>query len=333
MLHEARNLRRCGVVGTYTDERGNPVMRRGRDGIERPAAVRWWCRTRACPHCARRVSGERAAALAAHIVRRDLRPIFVTLTQKRRPHETAREAADRLMKAWKHLQRHKVWKESVKGFIWKRESTWARGKGHHVHLHLLIETRTRRDYAFTHRIGGKQRSTYYCDTSWIDVETLRRAWRVAADTSEVNVDVAPIRQGVAEIAKYATKTADLLKMPPAVLGEWLLTQRSKRHLGCDRSGVFQGWSADLHQRDATDEARAAETEDDGETEILGWSLLDRRPVRRREARLWWAGEALPCGVEVREAWRLLSWWGWECAQACEVERPAAPDLCAPTETL
>ena len=327
-LHEGTRLRKCGVIGAYTDERGHPVMRLGRDGIERPAAQRWWCRSRACPHCGRRVSGERAAALAGHIMARDLRPIFVTLTQKRHPQETAGEATERIMKAWKRLQRHKVWKDAVAGFVWKRESTWARNKGHHVHLHLLIETRVRRDFAFTHKVGGKKGTVWYTDTSWIDVEGLRRAWRVAAGTPEVNVDTAPLREGVAEVTKYACKTADLLGMPPAVLGEWLLTARSKRHLGCDRSGVFQGWAIDLHDRDAADQARAAEAEDDGEAEIIGWSLLDRRAVRRKDARMWYANELLPCGVEVRAAWRMLAWWGWECAHRCEVERPPAPDLCA-----
>jgi len=269
------------------------------------------------------------AALAEHIMARDLRPIFVTLTQKRHPQETAAEATSRIKKAWEHLQRHKVWRESVKGYIWKRESTWARTKGHHVHMHLLIETHERRDFAFTHKIGGKRRTTYYCDTSWIDVEGLRRAWRIAAGTPEVNVDAAPIREGVREVTKYATKTGDLLKMPPSVLGEWLLAGRSKPLLGCDRSGVFEGWGRALHDRDAADQARAAEGEDDGEGEIIGWSMWDRRAVRRKDARFWYAGTTLPCGVEVREAWRLLMWWGWECAQTCEVERPPAPDLCAP----
>lgn len=331
--HESSKLRRCGVVGTYTDESGNPLMKRAGDGVDRPVAVRWWCRTRSCPHCARRVSGERAAALAGHILRRGLRPVFLTLTQKRDARESTAEATARLMGAWKRLQRHKVWRESVSGFIWKRESTWARSKGHHVHLHLLIETHTRRDYGFTHRIGGKRGSAWYVDTSWIDVDALRAAWRRAAGTDAVNVDVAPMRAGVAEVTKYATKSADLLKMPPSVLGEWLLAWRGARAMGCDRAGVFEGWAGDLHERDATDQERAAETEDDGQSEIIGWSLLDRRSVRRRDARLAWAGDCLPCGVEVREAWRLLSWWGWECARRCEVERPPAPQLCAPTETL
>jgi hypothetical protein len=258
---------------------------------------------------------------------RDLRPIFLTLTQRREPSESAQAATDRLMSAWKRLQRHKVWRDSVKGFVWKRESTWARGKGHHVHLHLLIETHQRRDYTFTHRIGGKKRSVWYADTSWIDVDALRAAWRVAARTSAVNVDAAPLHRGVAEVAKYATKSADLIRMPAAVLGEWLLAWRASRAMGCDRSGTFQGWAA--AEREEHDAEQAATTDDDGEAEIIGWSLLDRRAVRRKDARMWWAGERLPCGVEVREAWRLLSWWGWECAQACEVERPPAPDLCAP----
>jgi len=330
---ESQKLQRCGVVGTYTDEAGNPLMKRGRDGVDRPVAMRWWCRRRACPHCARRVSGERAAALAGHIMRRGLRPVFLTLTQKREPHESIGDATERMMSAWTRLQRHKVWKESVSGYVWKRESTWAQNKGHHVHLHLLIETHTRRDYAFTHRIGGKRGSIWYTDTSWIDVDALRVAWRRAAGTTAVNVDVAPVRAGVAEVTKYASKSADLLKMPPSVLGEWLLTWSRKRGMGCDRAGVFEGWSADLHERDGVDQERAAETEDDGQSEIVGWSLLDRRSVRRRDARLAWAGNPLPCGVEVREAWRMLSWWGWECARRCEVERPPAPQLCAPTETL
>jgi hypothetical protein len=119
----------------------------------------WWCKDRLCPSCAAHRARDMGGALRAWIEHRQAPVLFGTLTQPKFPRsrETATEAIDRLLAAWRRMSNKKnasgrLFHAHFVGGARAIELAWAQsgdqhGKhkvvrsGWHAHIHALFEVR------------------------------------------------------------------------------------------------------------------------------------------------------------------------------------------------
>lgn len=147
------------------------------------------CRDPLCPDCSRARAHLWAEKIRPLLCaeRRDGRvPRFVTLTQRALPGEIAGDSFARLAKAFTRLKRRKAWKIHVRGYVASREATWEKGRGWHVHLHMVTVGRF-----------------------W-DQQELSAEWQRATGGDSYVVDIREASEGVErELLKYAAKTLDV----------------------------------------------------------------------------------------------------------------------------
>lgn len=166
------------------------------------------CRDRLCPLCSK-IKARHTARQIAVVVAAMNSVRFITLTLR----EDGGSLADRLnrmAKAFVDLRRMKGWRAAVDGGVWAIETTrGCKGKGWHVHLHLLVEGR------------------------YLHQAQLSEMWNHATDGSPI-VDirlVADRERGGRYISKYIGKGGDLRGLDQVELLELAAAMHRRRTFG------------------------------------------------------------------------------------------------------
>ena len=295
----ARSYRALGGLATRT---GLPrAGRLGACGQLRAAlgdggrvwAQPWRCRDRACPVCmasrSRRLAWRlRVAAMGRALVTPDLDRAFVTLTQRKRPSESAREALDRLIGAWRRLTRSRAWRGVVAGAVRAIELTWSgaggRGghrpdaDGWHAHAHVLVE------------LAPGVRTV----DAW---PAIRAAWLELADAEAPGQDCRELDETrIGQLAKYVVKPFAIEHLGRAAEAFGALSGRRM----LDGTGTWRGWQRWLAGLEARPEVRLSDS-------TIGkirryaqpWSLDGGQAFRRGP------GDRHPIHLRSRDVWAAL----------------------------
>lgn len=163
------------------------------------------CERTYCPRCQPRISRERQAYLRWWTHRLH-QPKHVVLTVKNRSHLT-QSFCQSVKKAFAGLRRSKF-ARTWKAGCWSLETTHE-GRGWHLHLHCLIETR------------------------WIDRAELEKQWskRVGQEMSIVRVYDVRETDYVKEVAKYVCKGSTLATLSPIDLAAYVTATQGIRMFG------------------------------------------------------------------------------------------------------
>jgi plasmid rolling circle replication initiator protein Rep len=182
--------------------------------------------------------------------------LFLTLTVPNCAPEKLSQAITDVQKAWRVLIRHKRFKGAVRGFFKAIEVTRnANTNTYHPHLHVVLAVNKR----------------YFTDDRYISRDEWLSMWQKATkDDSITQVDirrakskknadgeqaVKALSSAVAEIAKYAVKSADYLinddtRLTDEIVGV-LVPALANRRL-CSFGGVFEDVRKQLQLDDCED---------------------------------------------------------------------------------
>lgn len=165
-----------------------------------------FCRERLCPSCSWRRSLKIYSATSQILDYLDKQPappkyLFLTLTVRNVALNDIGPAVSMMADAYKRLTNNRAWRRRVQGAMRTLEVTIDQATmTAHPHYHLILAVD--RSYA------TKSDDTYWTHQDWM------RAWRHACrldyDPSVRIEAVRGRRQGIAEVSKYMTKSADLL---------------------------------------------------------------------------------------------------------------------------
>lgn len=189
----AARLESCGQVVGY--------VRCENCGASHPATKQ--CHLRWCPQCAWRITAERCARVSAWAQTCN-QPKHVVLTGRNTDAPLPRVYS----RAFSKLRRQKP-------FRWSRGcrtiETTNEGRGWHVHIHALVDTR------------------------WVDAGELAVRWGrlVGQDFAIVKVKDARLETYLAELVKYACK--------PAQLASWTPTEAVTFIRACEGVRLFSTW--------------------------------------------------------------------------------------------
>ena len=158
-----------------------------------------FCKHRLCPIC-----NYRRSTMLWHKVKEviaDLNTDFllVTLTVKNCTSEELSKTIDNLLESFHRITSRRSWKAVFVGFIRGLEITYNYDEDtFHPHIHILVST-----------------TENYFKEQYIDIHTLRTWWRESARLDyHVQVDIRKVSEkdnAIAEVVKYAVKTADILE--------------------------------------------------------------------------------------------------------------------------
>lgn len=170
------------------------------------------CNSRFCPFCASRRARklvETYAPKSLAFMRHSsvpVTPVHLVLTLSHRKTETAKQARQRLMKAFKTLTRRTFWLNHFLGGLYSVEFTRGTDDAWHCHLHVV---------AFRRR--------------WFNTAFLRAEWLdITGDSHNLRLDpITDIRSGLYEAVKYATKPLDVRKFKLGHLRELLELKGSR----------------------------------------------------------------------------------------------------------
>lgn len=158
-----------------------------------------FCKHRLCPVC-----NYRRSTMLWHKVNSVISEIktdflLITLTVRNCSAEKLQENIDSILESFHRITSRRKWKEYFKGFIRGLEITYnAQEDTFHPHLHILVAT-----------------DSAYFKEKYLDVHTLRTWWTESARLDYyVQVDIRKVKNpenAIAEVVKYAVKTADILE--------------------------------------------------------------------------------------------------------------------------
>ena len=125
--------------------------------------------------------------------------LLITLTVKNCQGDDLRQNIDNILESFHRITSRKKWKEYFKGFIRGLEITYnAKENTFHPHLHIIVST-----------------DQEYFEKKYLDIHTLRTWWTESARLDyHVQVDIRKVKDpdnAIAEVVKYAVKTADILE--------------------------------------------------------------------------------------------------------------------------
>lgn len=161
-----------------------------------------FCKNRLCPVCNYRKSnkqwGKIYNAILSH--NEEYKYILITLTVRNCNGEELNSTINDMMSSFKRLTNRKKWKRAIKGFVRGFEITYNESLNNfHPHIHTLCAVK----------------NEYFSDPDlYINAEELTEWWKESAtlcyrpDTDIRLID--DTKKGVAEVAKYALKLADII---------------------------------------------------------------------------------------------------------------------------
>lgn len=166
-----------------------------------------FCKQRLCPVCNyissciawHKISASIGFIRAKHPA---VQFVFMTVTVRNCQAGELSEKLDEVLQGFRRLTNRKTWKDRTLGVLRGLEITYnAKSRSYHPHIHMLV--------AVDGEYFSKENKKY------ITVETLRKWWSESARLDyHVQVDIRKVDSednAVAEVAKYAVKTADILK--------------------------------------------------------------------------------------------------------------------------
>lgn len=179
----------------------------------------WFCRVRLCPMCSWRrslkVAAQMHAIMGAIREERPMAYVLLTLTRRNCTGEGLDSTITQTLRAFSNLTKRKEWQRSIKGYYRAMEITHnLTDDTYHPHIHAVLAV-----------TPSYFKSRYYiAQGTWTDL------WREAAGLDyEPIVDVRRIKgdtaSAVAEVAKYAVKSADYL-----IPDDWDMTVSTVRLL-------------------------------------------------------------------------------------------------------
>ena len=189
----------------------------------------FFCRDRACPVCAWRVARRSAGRLCAALSEVGGRALLLTLTLRSCSAADLRGTIRDLLGAWSRFARRARVARAFDGWFRSLEVTFNRDAGTwHPHIHVLLHVASPADYF---REGS---GLYLTHGEIIEL------WRSAARLDYApSVDIRAVRSWKAalEVAKYATKSADILSLTESAdVKAWVMAVHGTRQYGA--SGVY-----------------------------------------------------------------------------------------------
>ena len=165
-----------------------------------------FCRERLCPSCSWRRSLKIYSATSQILDYLDKQPdkqkyLFLTLTIRNVALDDIGQAASMMAAAYKRLTNNRAWKNRVRGAMRTLEVTIDQTTmTAHPHYHLIL--------AVDRRYATKDDDTYWSHDDWMTA--WRQACRLDYNPSVRIEAVRGRRQGIAEVSKYMTKSADMI---------------------------------------------------------------------------------------------------------------------------
>lgn len=166
-----------------------------------------FCKQRLCPVC-----NYISSCIAWHKISKSIsfiranhpavQFVFMTVTIRNCTADELSKKLDEVLQGFRRLTNRKTWKDRTLGVLRGLEITYnSKSQTYHPHIHMLVAVEG--DYF------SRENKKY------IDIETLRKWWTESARLDyHVQVDIRKVDSednAVAEVAKYAVKTADILK--------------------------------------------------------------------------------------------------------------------------
>lgn len=213
-----------------------------------------FCRVRLCPMCQWRRSlklGGQVRAVIDHLAasraqagRRPYVYLLLTLTVPNCQGDRLGATLDALQAGWQRLQRLKAYKAAVQGSVRCVEITYSRASNtYHPHIHALLAV-------LPSYLTGR---TYITHAAWLDMwrDCMRDPTITQVDIRRTTGDAA----AVAEVAKYATKSTDMLRPDDgprnvAIVATLMAASHKRRFAGW--SGVLRSAHQALHLDDVED---------------------------------------------------------------------------------
>lgn len=163
------------------------------------------CNHRFCPRCSVMRAWELECCVREAVKEVDS-PMFLTLTMQSRE-DPLKDQIARLVACARRMRQRKQWQKHIKGGVQVIETTYNANTGlWHPHLHILAD------------------ATYWKQ------KALSREWLAVTEDSRI-VDVRRVHsqaQAAKYIAKYTAKGADVEKVPPDRIPEWIHAMRGVR---------------------------------------------------------------------------------------------------------
>ena len=190
----------------------------------------FFCRDRACPICAWRLARRSAGRLCAALSDVGGRALLLTLTLRSCAAEDLRATIKDLLASWSRFARRSRVVKAFDGWFRALEITYNPDtKSWHPHLHVLLHVA---DPAAYFREGS---GLYLMHSEIIEL------WRSAARLDYApSVDIRAVRswRAALEVAKYATKSADILSLTESAdLRAWVMAVHGTRQYGA--AGVYK----------------------------------------------------------------------------------------------
>lgn len=217
-----------------------------------------FCRDRLCPMCSWRRSYKIFGQVSQimNVIGNKYAYLFLTLTVPNCAPEKLSQAITDVQKAWNRLIGYKRFETAVKGFFKALEVTRnAKVNTYHPHLHVVLAVDKKyfkgKDYISRDEwLSMWQKATK--DDSITQVDIRRAKSKQTADGEQA---VQALSSAVAEIAKYAVKSADYLinddtRLTDEIVGV-LVPALAQRRL-CSFGGVFDEVRKQLQLDDAED---------------------------------------------------------------------------------
>jgi hypothetical protein len=230
----------------------------------------------------------RVAAMGRRLALPDVPRGFATLTQRKRPGETAREALERAIAAWRRLTRSRAYRAAVDGAVRAIEITWSgaggRGAhrpaadGWHAHLHVLLEVAPGRTLA----------------QAWA---AILGVWLEIADAEAGGQDCQPLDDTrIGQLAKYVVKPFAIDDLGRSA--EAFAALVGRRML--DGTGTWRGWQRWLEGLESRPEVRISDSSV-GKIRRYAqpWSLDGGQAFRRGP------GDKRPIHLRSRDVWAAL----------------------------
>lgn len=203
----------------------------------------FFCRDRACPICSWRVARRSAGRLCAALSEVGGRALLLTLTVRSCGAADLRGTIKDLLAAWSRFARRARVARAFDGWFRSLEVTFNRdAQTWHPHLHVLLHVASPAEYF-------REGSGLYLSHGEI-IELWRSAARLDYAPS---VDIRAVRSWKAalEVAKYATKSADLLSLTESAdLRAWVMAVHGTRQYGA--SGKYKAALAAVEAAAAED---------------------------------------------------------------------------------
>ncbi len=190
----------------------------------------FFCRDRACPICAWRLARRSAGRLCAALSDVGGRALLLTLTLRSCAAEDLRATIKDLLASWSRFARRSRVTRAFDGWFRALEITYnPTSQEWHPHIHVLLHVADPRQY-FVEGSG-----LYITHAEIIEL------WRSAARLDYApSVDIRAVRswRAALEVAKYATKSADILSLTESAdLKAWIMAIHGTRQYGA--AGVYK----------------------------------------------------------------------------------------------